>query len=153
VLSWDAPGSCMIFAPGARLALEILPRIFSHSSIPAFTRQLSVRVPAIIAAENSWLQQTYGFRHLSTTEVLDTFSQETIAQPLKNLSAWSHPHFTRDDSSTLHLLMPRPSRARAQVKLHKADALVKAALRDRELMRRKAAFLCGSSPAEALPQS
>lgn len=77
--------------------------------------------------------QTYGFHHLSSTQVLKTFSQEHISQPLKDLSAWSHPHFLRDDSSSLHLLAPRPSRARTQLKLDKADALVKAALQDRDL--------------------
>lgn len=39
------------------------------------------------------------------------YSPDTTT-PVKELSAWFHPYFTRDGPCLLHRLLPRPSRAR-----------------------------------------
>lgn len=63
--------------------------------------------------------QVYGFRRLSNAELMsriDVKSQE-------GYSGWSHALFTRDDKSSLHLLNPRPSRARMLKKAEKQERL------------------------------
>lgn len=76
---------------------EVLPNIFLHSSLAAFTRQLN----------------TYGFRRLDREALTSTFSHSPDSStPIKELSAWAHPNFQKNSPSLLNLLTPRPSRAR-----------------------------------------
>lgn len=76
---------------------EVLPNIFLHSSVAAFTRQLN----------------TYGFKRLSRENLSATFSHSPdTTTPIKELSAWYHPHFNRAEPASLSLLTPKPSRAR-----------------------------------------
>lgn len=76
---------------------DVLPTIFQHSSLAAFTRQLN----------------TYGFKRLDREKLSMHFSHSPDTfTPLKELSAWSHVNFKRDFPGNLNLLTPQPSRAR-----------------------------------------
>lgn len=54
---------------------------------------------------------------MSTAELM---SRINVTSP-ETYSAWQHALFTRDDRMTLHLLCPRPSRARVLKKAEKAE--------------------------------
>ncbi|GAA5828104.1 hypothetical protein JCM11251_002591 [Rhodosporidiobolus azoricus] len=90
--SWDASGKAFIIHHCKRLHNEILPRMFSHSNTASLTRQLNV----------------YGFRRLTNSELT-----ARIDVPNTNgYSGWVHPGFIKGDKASLHLLVPRPSKAR-----------------------------------------
>ncbi|GEM06135.1 heat shock transcription factor [Rhodotorula toruloides] len=100
---WDSAGEAFIVNANKRFCDEVLPRLFGHGNLASFTRQLNV----------------YGFRRLSNSELMsriDVKSQE-------GYSGWSHALFSRDDKSSLHLLNPRPSRARMLKKAEKQKRL------------------------------
>ncbi|GAA5972734.1 hypothetical protein JCM21900_001310 [Sporobolomyces salmonicolor] len=71
--------------------------------------------------------QVYGFNRLSTSDLLSRL--EVASASASDLSGWSHPQFQRNDTSTLYLLTPRPSRARL---LKKAEKEEKMAQKERE---------------------
>lgn len=99
-------GKTFIIAPSPKMIDEVLPNIFLHSSLAAFTRQLN----------------TYGFRRLNREALTSTFSHSPDSStPIKELSAWAHPNFQKNSPSLLNLLTPRPSRAR---ELHRKGKLL-----------------------------
>ncbi|GAA5997363.1 uncharacterized protein JCM10292_000205 [Rhodotorula paludigena] len=98
---WDGSGNSFIINSNKRFARDVLPQVFGHSNIASFTRQLNV----------------YGFRRMSTAELM---SRVNVTSP-ETYSAWQHALFTRDDCTTLHLLCPRPSRARVLKKAANAE--------------------------------
>ncbi|GAA5980830.1 hypothetical protein JCM10908_003883 [Rhodotorula pacifica] len=98
---WDAAGESFILNASKRLMGEVFPRLFGHSTLASFTRQLNV----------------YGFRRLSSSELA---ARIDIADP-SGYSGWQHDLFKRGDKSSLHLLDPRPSRARQIKKAQKQD--------------------------------
>ncbi|GAA5866410.1 hypothetical protein JCM1840_001307 [Sporobolomyces johnsonii] len=63
--------------------------------------------------------QVYGFTRLSTSDLLSRL--DVASASASDLSGWSHPQFRRNDTSTLHLLTPRPSRARLLKKAEKEE--------------------------------
>jgi hypothetical protein len=135
VISWNEAGTAFLFHNTDRLRLDVFNTIFAHSSLTVFTRQLA----------------TYGFHHLSPPEVWDAFALDWAKG--RGMQAWSHPHFTRDDPSTLHLLYPIPSRARLQEKADRAKnpesgARVKVQ-RPKSLWRRKSFSSKSSSKASS----
>lgn len=96
-------------APSDKMINVVLPDIFFHKSVAAFTRQLN----------------TYNFSHLTSTQLASLFSYSPDSTtPIKELSAWSHPYFTRDDQSMLSRLHPRPSRARLAHSLEKQKMIL-----------------------------
>lgn len=82
----------------------MLDELFGHRSITAFTRQLT----------------TYSFTHLKPVDL-----PETVGKSTKQVSIWTHQFFTRDDTSTLNRLLPRPSAARS---LEKKEKVARATL-------------------------
>ena len=142
---WDSPGEAFIVNANKRFCDEVLPRLFGHRNLASFTRAFlltrlraeqcadsrSSRRPTqrpsrtfclhlrFSEANSARSQQVYGFRRLSNSELMsriDVKSQE-------GYSGWSHSLFTRDDKSSLHLLNPRPSRARMLKKAEKQERL------------------------------
>lgn len=68
---------------------------------------------------DSLAPQVYDFRRLTRQELVarvDIVSME-------GYSAWTHPDIKRDDKSKLHLMLPRPSRARALKKAAKRERI------------------------------
>ncbi|BGP36488.1 hypothetical protein JCM10450v2_000387 [Rhodotorula kratochvilovae] len=100
---WDSSGESFIINANKRFVSEVLPRLFGHGNAASFTRQLNV----------------YGFRRLTNAELLSRVDVATA----EGYSGWSHPHFTRDEKTGLHLLTPRPSRARLVKKAEKQERL------------------------------
>lgn len=101
----SSTGTSFLVAPSERFLTKVLPDIFSHGSFTAFTRQL----------------KTYGFRHLTPQQVEATFKYSPDkTTPVKDLSAWVHPYFKRDNPGNLNRLVPRPSKAR---KLHQEQKM------------------------------
>ncbi|GAA6056008.1 hypothetical protein JCM3770_002139 [Rhodotorula araucariae] len=100
---WDSSGESFIINANRRFVNEVLPRLFGHTNAASFTRQLNV----------------YGFRRLTNSELLSRVDVASV----DGYSGWSHPHFSRDDKSRLHLLTPRPSRARLIKKAEKQERL------------------------------
>lgn len=68
---------------------------------------------------------TYAFRHLTAIQLAENFaySPDTIT-PIKELSAWSHPQFLRDQPTLANRMQPTPSRARAAHQLAKHSMLM-----------------------------
>ncbi|POY75339.1 hypothetical protein BMF94_1567 [Rhodotorula taiwanensis] len=102
---WDSTGESFILSANKRLTGEVFPRLFGHSTLPSFTRQLNV----------------YGFRRLTSSELA---SRIDVADQT-GYSGWEHESFKRGDKSSLHLLNPRPSRARQMKKAQKKEKAVK----------------------------
>ncbi|KWU42095.1 hypothetical protein RHOSPDRAFT_27192 [Rhodotorula sp. JG-1b] len=111
---WDAAGEAFILNASKRLTGEVFPRLFGHGTLASFTRQLNV----------------YGFRRLSSSELA---SRIDVADQT-GYSGWQHDLFKRGDKSSLHLLNPRPSRARQMKKAQKQDKIA----RESEARERKA---------------
>ncbi|BGP70816.1 hypothetical protein NBRC10513v2_004177 [Rhodotorula toruloides] len=129
---WDSPGEAFIVNANKRFCDEVLPRLFGHRNLASFTRQLNV----------------YGFRRLSNSELMsriDVKSQE-------GYSGWSHSLFTRDDKSSLHLLNPRPSRARMLKKAEKQERL-EHEQHEKERKAKQVAAAAASAAAHAIGSS
>ncbi|KAK4055260.1 hypothetical protein OIV83_000542 [Microbotryomycetes sp. JL201] len=110
---WDDAGSSFIVCHASgRLLQEVLPKFFGHSNIHSFTRQLNV----------------YGFTRMSQAELADKLATVSTG----DYSGWSHPHFLRDDKSTLEQLTPKPSKARMLKKQEKLERLAREEARRRE---------------------
>lgn len=61
--------------------------------------------------------------HLTGAQLASRFEHSPDnSTPIRQLSAWSSPYFSRDDSSRMHKLVPRPSRARSVAQQAKAAA-------------------------------
>ncbi|GAA5998328.1 heat shock factor family protein [Rhodotorula paludigena] len=102
VLVWDADGEAFIVHASDRLVQEVFPQVFGHGNFASFTRQLNV----------------YSFCRLSPPELRTRLS----ITPSSAYSAWAHPLFTRDNNpDTLHLLAPRPNKARERSKREKRE--------------------------------
>ncbi|BGO94718.1 hypothetical protein NBRC10512_007334 [Rhodotorula toruloides] len=129
---WDSTGEAFIVNANKRFCDEVLPRLFGHRNLASFTRQLNV----------------YGFRRLSNSELMsrmDVKSQE-------GYSGWSHALFTRDDKSSLHLLNPRPSRARMLKKAEKHERL-EHEQHEKERKAKQVAAAAASAAARAIGSS
>ncbi|GJN87252.1 hypothetical protein Rhopal_000197-T1 [Rhodotorula paludigena] len=100
VLVWDADGEAFIVHASDHLVQEVFPLMFGHGTFASFTRQV------------------YSFRRLSPPELRTRLS----IPPSSSYSGWAHPLFTRDnDPDTLHLLAPRPNKARERSKSEKRE--------------------------------
>ncbi|GAA5839109.1 hypothetical protein JCM3766R1_002260 [Sporobolomyces carnicolor] len=104
VLKWSDAGDTFFVAHSERFIREVLRDQFSHQNIHSFTRQLNV----------------YNFVRMSIKQLRDGLSIPSATTA--DYSGWSHPQFRRGDTSTLALLVPRPSRARLLKKLEKQSA-------------------------------
>lgn len=83
---------------------EVLPNLFKHDSVTAFTRQLNI----------------YSFKRLSTSALLRKLDElEPAARTAVEWRSFENVHLKRGDPSMLHLLRPRPSPAR-RIKKEKA---------------------------------
>ncbi|BGP38452.1 hypothetical protein JCM10449v2_002384 [Rhodotorula kratochvilovae] len=103
VLTWDASGEVVVVRECERIVSEVFPGVFGHGNFASFTRQLNV----------------YSF-HRHPPSLLPTLL-DLPASALSGYSAWSHPHFTRaNNPAALHLLVPRPSKARVEAKRARA---------------------------------
>lgn len=89
----------------------------------------TIVLPVLICARPS-TRQVYGFRRLSSSELS---ARIDVADPT-GYSGWQHDLFKRGDKSSLHLLNPRPSRARQMKKAQKQDKVS----REAEARERKA---------------
>ncbi|GAA5948923.1 hypothetical protein JCM21900_003475 [Sporobolomyces salmonicolor] len=103
VIVWDEQGLAFICHHGRRFTSEVLPQLFGHGNVSSFTRQLNV----------------YGFTRLTASDLLARLDVAST----QDYSGWSHPRFRRDNGKdALHLLSPRPSRARLRKKAEKLRA-------------------------------
>ncbi|GAA6035912.1 hypothetical protein JCM8097_005159 [Rhodosporidiobolus ruineniae] len=109
-ITWDGEGKAFIVHHCQRFHSEVLPRVFGHQNSASFTRQLNV----------------YGFRRLTNTELVARIDVKST----QDYSGWIHDAFTRGDRASLHLLTPRPSRARLAKKEEKARKAEAAAYED-----------------------
>ncbi|GAA6022193.1 hypothetical protein JCM10207_003938 [Rhodosporidiobolus poonsookiae] len=100
-ITWDTEGKTFIVHSCKRFTGEVLQRMFGHTNLASFTRQLNV----------------YGFRRISGTELAARIDVQDTA----NYSGWQHDQFVRGDRGALPLLSPRPSRARMLKKAEKAQ--------------------------------
>ncbi|GAA5969043.1 hypothetical protein JCM11641_007449 [Rhodosporidiobolus odoratus] len=99
-ITWNSEGKAFIVHHSKRFEKEVLAKTWGHQNSASFTRQLNV----------------YGFRRLTNGELLSCVDSSDAQQ----YSAWIHPLFHRgQDRSSLHLLTPRPSRARQAKKAAK----------------------------------
>ncbi|GAA5918637.1 hypothetical protein JCM6882_007889 [Rhodosporidiobolus microsporus] len=110
-MSWDSAGTAFVIHHCRRLHSEILPRMFSHSNSASLTRQLNV----------------YGFRRLTSTEL----SSRIDVVDTHGYSGWIHDGFRKGDKASLHLLVPRPSRARLAKKEEKEQLEMERGMRTR----------------------
>ncbi|GAA5941338.1 hypothetical protein JCM1841_006928 [Sporobolomyces salmonicolor] len=103
VIVWDEQGLAFICHHGRRFTSEVLPQLFGHGNVSSFTRQLNV----------------YGFTRLTASDLLARLDVAST----QDYSGWTHPQFRRDNGKgALHLLSPRPSRARLRKKAEKQRA-------------------------------
>ncbi|GAA5874729.1 hypothetical protein JCM1840_000417 [Sporobolomyces johnsonii] len=108
VIVWDEQGLAFICHHGRRFTSEVLPQLFGHGNVSSFTRQLNV----------------YGFTRLTASDLLARLDVAST----QDYSGWSHPQFRRDNGKgALHLLSPRPSRARLRKKAEKQRAQLQTA--------------------------
>ncbi|GAA6052709.1 hypothetical protein NBRC10513_003438 [Rhodotorula toruloides] len=151
---WDSTGEAFIVNANKRFCDEVLPRLFGHRNLASFTRQLNVRRELCAStfpfseANSARSQQVYGFRRLSNSELMsriDVKSQE-------GYSGWSHALFTRDDKSSLHLLNPRPSRARMIKKAEKQER-IEHEQHEKERKAKQVAAAAASAAAHAIGSS
>ncbi|CEQ41030.1 SPOSA6832_02708, partial [Sporobolomyces salmonicolor] len=123
VIVWDEQGLAFICHHGRRFTSEVLPQLFGHGNVSSFTRQLNV----------------YGFTRLTASDLLarldvastQDYSGQSLSLPAPHCArshpsehpGWTHPQFRRDNGKgALHLLSPRPSRARLRKKAEKQRA-------------------------------
>lgn len=108
VIRWDPSGTSFLLTPGDEFTEHVLPNIFAHSSIPAFTRQLN----------------TYNFIRINKLQMIEVFKPPlTSSVPLKHLSAWYHPNVTRSNPSTLNRMSPKQSKIRHETGVLKRGSL------------------------------
>ncbi|GAA6054217.1 hypothetical protein JCM3770_001397 [Rhodotorula araucariae] len=106
VLTWDARGEVVVVRECARIVSEVFPAVFGHGKFASFTRQLNV----------------YSFRR-HPSSLLPTLLDLPASASTIEYSAWSHPEFTRANAPpALHLLLPKPSKARSEAKRAKAGS-------------------------------
>ncbi|GAA5918634.1 hypothetical protein JCM6882_007888 [Rhodosporidiobolus microsporus] len=101
VITWSSDGTAFFVAHNDRFLNEVLPRQFQHNNITSFTRQLNV----------------YDFNRMNVAQLRSALKNPAVTA--SEYSGWSHRLFQRGDSSNLHLLTPRQSRARLMRKLEK----------------------------------
>lgn len=110
VIAWDDTGTIVLVAhQSQRFTAEVLPLFFSHSSVPAFNRQLNI----------------YGFTHLATADIGHKVraSALSVGARLGDAAGWSHPHFTEATPDDLHMLVPKPSKARRLLQSAKQEKI------------------------------
>ncbi|GAA5980832.1 hypothetical protein JCM10908_003884 [Rhodotorula pacifica] len=101
VILWDHVGEAFFVAHNDRFVNEVLREQFQHGNIHSFTRQLNV----------------YQFQRYTVAQLRSALDLSgTVAS---TYSGWTHPNFRRGRPDLLHLLTPRPSRARLIRKLEK----------------------------------
>ncbi|BGP21442.1 heat shock transcription factor [Rhodotorula toruloides] len=101
VILWNHTGDAFFVAHNDRFINEVLQTNFGHQNIHSFTRQLNV----------------YGFQRMNIAQLRAGLDLE--GRVSSQYSGWSHPNFQRGGAASLHLLTPRPSRARIMRKLEK----------------------------------
>ncbi|BGP04540.1 hypothetical protein JCM10049v2_000342 [Rhodotorula toruloides] len=101
VILWNHTGDAFFVAHNDRFINEVLPASFGHQNIHSFTRQLNV----------------YSFQRMTVAQLRAGLDLE--GRVSSQYSGWSHPNFRRGGATSLHLLAPRPSRARIMRKLEK----------------------------------
>ncbi|GAA5869105.1 hypothetical protein JCM1840_000470 [Sporobolomyces johnsonii] len=112
VVMWCPDGLAFIVNATDHFRDKVLPDLFGHGNFASFTRQLNV----------------YSFTRMSTTDLIARVDVGSMPAA----SAWHHPLFRRDDPSTLHLLSPRPSRARLAKRAEKRERAAAEAAEQRE---------------------
>ncbi|GAA5922856.1 hypothetical protein JCM1841_003763 [Sporobolomyces salmonicolor] len=110
VVMWCPDGMAFIVNANDHFRDKVLPDLFGHGNFASFTRQLNV----------------YSFTRMSTTDLIARVDVGSMPAA----SAWHHPLFRRDDPSALHLLSPRPSRARLAKRAEKRGRAVAEAERE-----------------------
>ncbi|BGO99231.1 HSF-type DNA-binding-domain containing protein [Rhodotorula toruloides] len=101
VILWNHTGDAFFVAHNDRFINEVLQASFGHQNIHSFTRQLNV----------------YRFQRMTVAQLRAGLDLE--GRVSNQYSGWSHPNFRRGGAASLHLLAPRPSRARIMRKLEK----------------------------------
>ncbi|BGP28604.1 hypothetical protein JCM10296v2_000340 [Rhodotorula toruloides] len=101
VILWNHTGEAFFVAHNDRFINEVLQASFGHQNIHSFTRQLNV----------------YRFQRMTVAQLRGGLDLE--GRVSSQYSGWSHPNFRRGGALSLHLLTPRPSRARIMRKLEK----------------------------------
>ncbi|GAA5910104.1 hypothetical protein JCM6882_006517 [Rhodosporidiobolus microsporus] len=123
-LSWDSAGTAFVIHHCKRLHSDVLPRMFSHSNSASFTRQLNVS--SFLSSYTAPLHLLCPSRSLSSSPLsMASGATELTARvdlaDLQGYSGWIHDGFRKGDKASLHLLVPRPSRARLAAKEEKTQ--------------------------------
>ncbi|KAG0664067.1 hypothetical protein C6P46_001928 [Rhodotorula mucilaginosa] len=101
VILWDHTGEAFFVAHNDRFVSEVLREQFQHTNIHSFTRQLNV----------------YQFQRFTVSQLRSAL--DLTGAVASTYSGWTHPNFRRGRADLLHLMTPRPSRARLIRKLEK----------------------------------
>lgn len=74
--------------------------------------------------------QIYGFTHLATADIGHKVRASTLAvgARLGDAAGWSHPRFTESAPDDLHMLIPKPSKARRLLQSAKQEKMNKKVL-------------------------
>jgi hypothetical protein len=69
--------------------------------------------------------QIYGFTHLATADIGHKVRASTLAvgARLGDAAGWSHPRFTQAAPDDLHMLVPKPSKARRLLQSAKQEKI------------------------------